>query len=109
MGLKFCSECGKLMQTKCEDGVSFFSCSFCGWVEELSSFDNMDFKEKISKKDERGVGIATGNASANYEFECLKCGHDMGEVFEKVSIISDEAEKVAYIKCGKCGIVCKLQ
>ena len=100
--MRLCSECGKIMEPFSEDGVSFFKCKFCGWVEELSEFDNLSFKEN-SKFESKSSEVAEKSTIASQDFVCSKCGATKGQVFEKDCIVSDEAERKFFIRCDVCG------
>lgn len=103
--MTFCEECGGIMVVTSEDGISFYKCQQCGWLEMASDSDVINSSEKLEVKNILGNGTIQDNISATYDSICSKCGYDKAEVFEKACKVSDEMERKAFLKCGKCGNV----
>lgn len=82
-----------------ERGMVKSYCKKCSTSKEsISTSIGEKFKNEI-----RGSGVTNeGNASANYDNKCKKCGHTGAEIIDVGVLFSDE-DHLILLKCGKCG------
>ena len=101
MGLSFCSDCGGLMSPFEEEGMNFMKCSGCGKLDNVYRSEVSNFVEK--GKEIKEISFERDSSDCNHL--CSKCGFGRGETFEKGVLVSDDLEKISFVKCSKCGFV----
>jgi DNA-directed RNA polymerase subunit M/transcription elongation factor TFIIS len=96
--MKFCDNCGKILELKNEGEKVIGSCS-CGFSIEIK---DLIFSEKAEPKKKIGKGALTGYETKGFPHECEKCGFGFCDITEYGPFFTDESPVYLY-KCKRCG------
>lgn len=102
--MKFCPECGNLMNPeKREDGLVLV-CRACGHVEETDDSGSESYKvvKEGKKKSETAVVEESQGGLPKTSKKCPECGHDKAYWWMQQTRGADEPTTRFY-RCVKCG------
>lgn len=100
--MKFCPECGTIIQPTKEDGKTILDCSNCEYTNQEDKSQKMSFSEKgKKKKDVEIIEDDTEQTKPIIDRECPECGNNKAYYWTIQTRAGDEPETRFY-RCTEC-------
>ena len=99
--MKFCPECGTIIQPTKKDGKTILDCSKCDYSNQDGGSVSISEKRKKKQEDIHVVEDGADETKPIVDADCPECGHGKAYYWTIQTRASDEPE-TRFFRCVEC-------